>query len=109
VFIGGSDDLAELSALGELGPMLRAPAATVRRGQMQRSAAQQRMLTPQLLVAPGGGRWWLPQLRCWANQTRLVSAIHVCLFTLVLLLLALDVGSLVPTWQHGSLAPIVLV
>lgn len=31
-------------------------------------------------VAAGGGRWYQPQLLCWANQIRLLSAVHVALF-----------------------------
>ena len=90
VFVGGSDDLAELHSAAQLVPMLTAAPVPFLRGEVHRSPAQERLLKPQLLTAPGGGTWWQPQLRCWANQTRLVSAVHVALFSLVLLLLALD-------------------
>lgn len=44
--------------------------------------------TPQLCKAPSGDDpWWRPmQLTCYANQIRLVSAVHALLLGLVLLL-----------------------
>ena len=55
----------------------------------------QKLEAPQLCTAAGGGVWYQPlQLVCYANQIRLISAVHVGLFVLFLLLVQLGLNVL---------------
>ena len=90
VFVGGADDLQELVDEGSLPELLAATSTPLQAGSVPVSEQQKRLQAPQLCRAPGGGRWWQPmQLTCYANQIRLVSFVHVVIFSLSLLLIVL--------------------